>query len=146
VGAKNVDARRDWLLSCKTRADLTVHTHSEYEADRMAETSGVIGRGTVVKGTLSGSGDVVVQGQIEGTVSLENQLTVEPEGRVFADVESENLSVHGQMSGDIHVNDRVVIASTARVVGDIKAPRVVIEDGARFKGSIEMDVKLPEDI
>lgn len=112
----------------------------------MAETSGIIGRGTVVKGTLSGAGDVVVQGQIEGTVSLENELTVEPEGRVFAGVESQNLSIHGQMSGDMRAKDRVVIASTARVVGDIQAPRVVIEDGARFKGSIEMDVKLPEDI
>ncbi len=112
----------------------------------MAETSGIIGRGTVVKGTLSGSGDVVVRGRVEGTVTLENQLTIEPEGQVFADVESENLSVHGEMSGDIRAGDKVVIASTAKVVGDIKAPRVVIEDGARFKGSIEMDVRLPEDI
>ncbi len=112
----------------------------------MAERSGIIGRGTVVKGNLSGSGDVVVQGRVEGTVSLKDQLTVEPDGKVFADVEIENLAVHGEMSGDIQAADRVVIASTAKVVGDIKAPRVVIEDGARFKGSIEMDVKLPEDI
>lgn len=112
----------------------------------MAETSGVIGRGTVVRGNLSGSGDVVVQGRIEGTVSLEDQLTIEPDGRVLADVELENLTVHGEMSGDIQAADRVFISSSATVVGDIKAPRVVIEDGARFKGSIEMDVKLPEDI
>jgi cytoskeletal protein CcmA (bactofilin family) len=112
----------------------------------MAETSGIIGRGTVVKGNLSGSGDVIVQGRVEGTVSLKNQLTIEEEGKVFADVDIENLSVHGEMSGDIQAGDKVTIASTAKVVGDIKAPRVVIEDGARFKGSIEMDVKLPEDI
>jgi cytoskeletal protein CcmA (bactofilin family) len=112
----------------------------------MAQTSGVIGRGTVVRGNLSGSGDVVVQGQIEGTVSLEDQLTIERAGRVLADVQLENLTVHGEMSGDIRAADRVFISSGAKVVGDIKAPRVVIQDGARFKGSIEMDVKLPEDI
>jgi cytoskeletal protein CcmA (bactofilin family) len=65
---------------------------------------------------------------------------------VLADVRLENLTVHGQMSGDIQAADRVVISASAKVVGDIKAPRVVIQDGARFKGSIEMDVKLPEDI
>ncbi len=112
----------------------------------MAETSGIVGRGTVVKGSLSGSGDVVVLGRVEGTISLEDQLTIEPEGKVLADVEIENLSVHGEMSGDIRAADKVVISATAKVVGDIKAPRVVIEDGARFKGSIEMDVTLPEDI
>jgi cytoskeletal protein CcmA (bactofilin family) len=112
----------------------------------MAATSGIIGRGTVIKGNLSGSGDVVVEGRVEGTVSLKDQLSIEPEGKVFADVEVENLEVHGEMSGDINAGDRVLIAATAKVVGDIKAPRVVIQDGARFKGSIEMDVKLPEDI
>jgi len=61
-------------------------------------------------------------------------------------VARETLTVHGQMSGAIVAADRVVISSTAMVVGDIKAPRVVIQDGARFKGSIEMQVKLPEDI
>jgi cytoskeletal protein CcmA (bactofilin family) len=112
----------------------------------MAETSGVIGRGTVVKGNLSGSGDVVVQGRVEGTVSLKDRLTIEDSGKVFADVEVEHLQVHGEMSGDINAGDKVVIAANAKVVGDIKSPRVVIEDGARFKGSIEMDVKLPEGI
>ncbi len=112
----------------------------------MAETSGIIGRGTVVRGNVSGSGDVIVEGQIEGTVALKNQLTIEREGRVLADVELENLTIHGEMSGDMVAADRVVISATAKVVGDIKAPRVVIQDGARFKGSIEMDVKLPEDI
>jgi cytoskeletal protein CcmA (bactofilin family) len=109
-------------------------------------TSGIIGRGTVVRGNLSGAGDVVVEGRVEGTVALKDQLTVEPAGKVLADVELENLTVHGEMSGDIVAGERVLISSTAKVVGDIKAPRVVIQDGARFSGSIEMDVKLPEDI
>lgn len=112
----------------------------------MAETSGVVGQGTVVKGNLSGSGDVIVRGRVEGTVALKDQLTVEEDGKVFADVEVENLVIHGEMSGDIDAGTKVLISSSAKVVGDIKAPRVVIQDGARFKGSIEMEVKLPEDI
>lgn len=110
----------------------------------MADTSGIIGRGTVVRGNLSGSGDVVVEGQVEGTVALKDKLTIERGGRVLADVELTDLVVHGQMNGDIEAADQVIISSSAAVVGDIKAPRVVIEDGARFKGYIEMDVKLPE--
>jgi cytoskeletal protein CcmA (bactofilin family) len=112
----------------------------------MSATSGIIGRGTVVRGNLSGSGDVVVEGQVEGTVSLRDKLTIEQGGRVFADVSLTDLVVHGQMSGDIVAADQVTISASAMVVGDVKAPRVVIEDGARFKGYIEMDVKLPEDI
>lgn len=99
-----------------------------------------------MKGKPSGSEDVVVQGRIEGTVSLKDQVSIEPDGEVFADVEVENLEVHGEMSGDIGAGDKVLIAATAKAVADIKAPRVVIQDGARFKGSMEMDVKLPEDI
>ena len=112
----------------------------------MADTRGFIGGGTVVRGNLSGSGDVVVEGQVEGTVALKDRLTIEQGGRVLADVELTDLVVHGQMNGDIVAEDQVLISSSAAVVGDIKAPRVVIEDGARFKGYIEMDVKLPEDI
>lgn len=111
----------------------------------MADTSGFIGRGTIVRGNLSGSGDVVVEGQVEGTVALKDKLTIEQGGRVLADVDLTDLVVHGQMNGDIVAADQVTISSSAAVVGDIKAPRVVIEDGARFKGYIEMDVKLPED-
>jgi cytoskeletal protein CcmA (bactofilin family) len=112
----------------------------------MATTSGIIGRGTVVKGNVTGSGDVVVEGQIEGRVDLDDQLTIEQGGRVLADVALRDLTVHGEMNGDVVAQNQVVISSTAAVVGDIKAPRVVIQDGAKFKGSIEMDVKLPEDV
>lgn len=92
----------------------------------MAATSGIIGQKTVTKSNLSGSGDVVVQGRVERTVSLRDQLSIEPEGTVFADGEVMNLEVHGEMSGDINAGDRVLIAATAKVVSDLKTPRVVI--------------------
>jgi cytoskeletal protein CcmA (bactofilin family) len=112
----------------------------------VADTTGVIGKGIEIKGTLSGAGDLVVEGRVEGEIALKNMLTIEESGEVQADVEVESIIVNGRMSGNIEANDKVHVSSTARMVGDIKSPRVVIEDGARFKGSIEMDVKLPEGV
>ncbi|MHB1844525.1 MAG: bactofilin family protein [Deltaproteobacteria bacterium] len=109
----------------------------------MAETTGVIAKGIEIKGNLSGAGDLIIEGRVEGEISLRNTLTIEESGEVSADVELTSIIVNGKLNGNIAATDRVSISSSARVVGDIKAPRIVIEDGARFKGSIEMDVKLP---
>lgn len=107
---------------------------------------GIIGRGITIRGTLSGGADLTIEGRVEGHIALKNHLTIEPSGTVQAEVKVENLTIHGEMVGDITANDRVSISTSAKVKGDIRAPRVVIEDGARFNGSIDMDVKLPDDI
>lgn len=112
----------------------------------MAEVSCVIGKGIQVRGNLSGSGDLVVEGRVEGHVALQDHITVEEIGTVVADVETEQLTVNGKMSGNIDASERVSISSTATVIGDIRAPRIVVEDGARFRGNIEMDVPLPANI
>lgn len=112
----------------------------------MADPSAIIGQGISIRGNVSGSGDLVVEGRIEGQITLQNQLIVEPSGRVIADVEAGEVTINGEMSGNIVASERVVVTAAAKVLSDIRAPRVVIEDGARFKGSIEMDVKLPSDI
>lgn len=106
----------------------------------------VIGKGIVIKGNLAGSDHLVVEGQVEGQISLKNHLTIEATGRVQADIKAEELTINGEASGNIDASTKVSISSSAKVSGDIKAPRVVIEDGAVFNGSVEMDVKLPDDI
>jgi cytoskeletal protein CcmA (bactofilin family) len=95
---------------------------------------------------LSGSGDLVVDGRVEGHVALQDHMTVEESGIVVADIEARDLTVNGKMSGNVDASERVKISNSAVVTGDIRAPRVVIEDGARFKGSIEMEVPLPNDL
>ena len=75
-----------------------------------------------------------------------NHLTVLESGQITADIATSSLEVHGRVSGNIEADDLVSLSSAANVVADIRAPRVVIEDGARFKGRIEMDVKLPPDV
>jgi cytoskeletal protein CcmA (bactofilin family) len=110
------------------------------------EQSGIIGKGIMIKGSLTGGGDLVIEGRVEGQISLKNHLTIEGTAKVQADIRAEELTINGEASGNIDASTRVAINNSAKVAGDIKAPRVVIEDGAVFNGSIEMDVKLPDDL
>jgi len=110
------------------------------------EQVGIIGKGIVIKGNLTGGGDLVIEGRVEGQISLKSHLTIENTGRVQADIKADELTINGEASGNIDAGTKVSISTAAKVSGDIKAPRVVIEDGAVFNGSVEMDVKLPDDI
>lgn len=102
-----------------------------------------IGKSVVVKGELSGSEDLVVDGEVEGSISLRGQsLTVGPNGRVRANIEARNVILHGRVDGDIAATDRVELRKTASLSGDISTARISIEDGAFFKGTI--DIQKPE--
>jgi len=102
-----------------------------------------IGKSVVVKGELSGSEDLYVDGEIEGSISLRGQsFTVGPNGRVRADIEARNVVVHGQVDGNVSASDRVDLRKSASLTGDISTTRISIEDGAYFKGTI--DIQKPE--
>ena len=115
-------------------------------ANQTTTTSGVIGRGITIRGNLSGNEDLVIEGRVEGTIALKNHLLIEGTGIVVADVDVSNLTVNGEVQGNIGASESVVVSGTAKVLGNIRAPRVIIEDGARFKGGIEMDFELPEGV
>jgi cytoskeletal protein CcmA (bactofilin family) len=102
-----------------------------------------IGSKVTVKGSISGTQDLVVHGRVEGRVGIENRFTVEEEGTVAADVDVTEVTVRGELRGDVVASKAATLHNTARVVGSIRAPRLVIEEGARFSGNIEMDVELP---
>ena len=106
----------------------------------------IIGKQIVIRGNLSGSEDLVVQGRVEGAITLGNHLTVDRTGVVDANLDVDDLTVNGSVSGDIQSARGVEISAEATVVGNVKSPRIVIADGARFKGHIEMDVPLPDGI
>jgi len=102
-----------------------------------------IGKSVVVKGELSGSEDLIVDGEVEGSISLKGQTcTVGPNGRVRANIEARNVIVHGRVNGDIHATERVELRKTASLAGDISTARISIDDGAFFKGGI--DIQKPE--
>jgi cytoskeletal protein CcmA (bactofilin family) len=96
-----------------------------------------IGKSVLVKGELSGSEDLYLDGEVEGSVELRgHSLTVGPHGRVRAHTRAKDVVVHGKVDGNIHA-DRVELKKSAIHVGNIVTQRVIIEDGAYFKGSID---------
>ena len=99
----------------------------------------VLGRSVALKGDLSGNEDLVISGQFEGTVNVQDHtLTVGPEGKVKAEIQAARVVIHGSVNGNITVRERIEIHKTGHVVGDLVAPGIAIEDGAYFKGSIEI--------
>ncbi|MEO0813136.1 MAG: polymer-forming cytoskeletal protein, partial [Myxococcota bacterium] len=103
-----------------------------------SRSSTAIGPSMLVRGSLQGDEDLTVLGRVEGSVELTRTLIVENGGIVKADVEVRNAVVSGIVVGNITASDSVEITETGRVVGDIKAPRVLIVDGARFRGLVDM--------
>lgn len=108
--------------------------------------SAAIGRTTRIVGRLSGDGDLVVEGRIEGEVTLRGHLTVAEGGVVAAPVTAGDLTVDGAVDGDVDARGAVVLRPTGIVRGAIRASRFGLEDGGRFTGRIEMDVELPPEL
>ena len=99
----------------------------------------IIGSSIVIDGEISGEEDLTIEGTVKGRVLLKENLFVEPSGSVEADIETRNVAISGEVVGDIVVSEKAEISAGGRVVGDIKAPRIVVSDGAIFKGNIDMD-------
>lgn len=102
-----------------------------------------LGKSVLVKGELSGSEDLYIDGEVEGTVELrDHNLTIGANGRVKANLHAKEITILGKVQGNVRATDRVDIRKSASLVGDIAAARVNIEDGAYIKGSI--DIQRPE--
>jgi len=99
----------------------------------------VIGKGITVKGELFGEEDVKIEGRVEGKIQLTKNLLVGQTGVVEADVEAENINIGGTVTGNLMAQNRVEIVVSGKMIGDIKAPRVVVAEGAHFKGNVDMD-------
>jgi len=98
-----------------------------------------IGKSVVIKGELTGSEDLTIEGQVEGKIELrQNVLTIGPNGRIKAQILAKIVVVQGDVHGDITATERVDIRDNGSVDGDVSAPRVAIADGAHFRGSIDM--------
>ncbi len=108
-------------------------------AERIKERA-LIGASISITGDLSGEEDLVVQGQVSGTVSFsDHSVTIGKQGRAQADVYGKVISVEGEVEGNLFGEDRIVIRESGNVRGDLHAPQVILEEGCKFKGSIDMD-------
>ena len=109
-------------------------------APRRSGGAAIIGPSIKIKGDVSGDEDLIIQGRIEGKVKLaKHNVTIGSDGHVKADVHGRTVVVEGQVEGDLQAKEQIILRHTARVEGSIAAPRVTLEDGAVFRGGIEMD-------
>jgi len=101
--------------------------------------SAVLGKSVIVKGQIFSREDLTIDGEVEGTVELqEHRLTIGPNGKVLASVKAREVVILGTIHGNVETTDKIDIRKDAKLVGDIKTARVVIEDGAYFKGNIDI--------
>jgi cytoskeletal protein CcmA (bactofilin family) len=98
-----------------------------------------IGKSVVIKGELSGSEDLYVDGQVSGTIELRNNsLTIGPNGQVKANITAKNVSVQGSVEGNVTATERVELRKSGVVTGDVFTRRIAIEDGAFLKGKVDI--------
>jgi len=98
-----------------------------------------IGKSVIIKGELSGSEDLYVDGQVEGSIELAgNRLIIGPHGQVRANVNAKGVIVQGKLEGNIRAGERAELTKSAIAVGDIVTQRVAIEEGAYFKGKVDI--------
>jgi cytoskeletal protein CcmA (bactofilin family) len=98
-----------------------------------------IGKSVIIKGELSGSEDLYVDGQVEGSIELSgNRLIIGPHGQVRANVNAKGVIVQGKLDGNIRASERAELTKSAVVAGDIATQRVAIEEGAYFKGKVDI--------
>ena len=104
-----------------------------------------IGKSVIIKGELSGSEDLYLDGEVEGNIDLHNHnLVIGPNGRVRANVHAKDVVIHGKVDGNVKGVEKVELKKSALLNGDINTQRIVIEDGAFFKGAIDIHKAEPK--
>ncbi len=107
----------------------------------------LIGSSIEIKGSLSGGEDLFIEGRVEGKIELsQHNVTIGQSGRIKADIHARSIVVMGQVEGNLFGSEQVVLRQSSSVQGNLSAPRVSLEDGSNFKGSIDMTSKPAEDV
>ena len=101
--------------------------------------SAYIGKSISIEGTITGSDDLVIEGRVKGSIKLsDNMLTIGTNGVVEADVEAKQIRVQGKLNGATKARDRIEIGKTGSVEGEVTTSRIAVEDGAVFRGSVNI--------
>jgi cytoskeletal protein CcmA (bactofilin family) len=105
----------------------------------------VIGPSLVLKGKLTAEEDLLIQGRVEGSIDHDaTNLTIGVHGEVKGDIVAKSVIIQGKVQGDVRASDTVIVEASAHVHGNLFAPHVGLKDGARFKGTIDMDLAAAE--
>ena len=107
-----------------------------------AKERAMIGPSIEIKGSLSGGEDLIVEGRVEGKIELaEHSVTIGTSGRIKADIQGRNIVVMGEVEGNLFGSEQIILRQSSTVRGNLVSPRVSLEDGSNFKGSIDMTSK-----
>ena len=137
--AQPVDNRKE----ATTLSSMSSIPAGRNDPDTLRGGTASIGKAVKIVGQIFSREDLYVDGDVEGTIELiEHKLTIGPNGKVHAGVKAREVVALGTIQGNVEANDRIEIRKDAKLVGDIRTSRIVIEDGAYFKGSI--DIVKPE--
>ncbi|MGZ4866252.1 MAG: bactofilin family protein [Candidatus Angelobacter sp.] len=118
------------------------HKETPKASDPHRADVGHIGKSVQIKGELTGSEDLYLDGSIEGTIDLrDHSLIIGPNGKIKADITARDLVVHGKVEGNVTATGRVELRKSCTLIGDVSTQRIVIEDGAFFKGAIDIREK-----
>jgi cytoskeletal protein CcmA (bactofilin family) len=116
----------------------------EPETGAVRSGSAALGKNVTVKGQIVAREDLTIDGEVEGTVEChDHRLTIGPNARVQSNLKAREIVIHGSIQGNVEAADKIDIKKEAKLVGDIKTSRIVIEDGAYFKGSIDISKTAP---
>jgi cytoskeletal protein CcmA (bactofilin family) len=103
------------------------------------------GSNITIDGTITGNEPVVVEGTIRGKINLNGDLRIGTQAKVEATVHARNVTVEGKVTGDISADDRLELVASAAVDGNVKAPKIVVAEGAKFRGSVDMGSPRPKE-
>lgn len=101
------------------------------------------GPDVVVDGTISGRESVVIEGTVRGKIQLSSELRIGTAARVEATVHASSVMVEGRLTGDVSADDRIELIASAVVDGNLKAPKIIVAEGAKFRGSVDMGSAKP---
>ena len=130
-----------WKKPEEENSELPAHKFKKSPIEQLKEKA-VVGPSIKIKGELTGEEDLMIQGRVEGRIELKkNNVTVGKKGSVQADIYGKIISVEGEVEGDLFGEEKIIVRKSGIVRGNMTAPRVNLEDGARFKGAIDMESK-----
>jgi cytoskeletal protein CcmA (bactofilin family) len=104
-----------------------------------------IGPSISIHGDVTGDEDLLIEGRVDGSVTLDlHSVTVGGQGRVKANITGRIITIEGEVDGDLTAQEQIILRSSSRVAGDLRSPRVVLEDGANFRGLVDMSARQAE--
>src|ERR1051326_6603194 len=103
------------------------------------------GPNVTVDGTVAGSEPSLIEGAVRGKINLTGELRIGTKARIEATVHAKNVTVEGKLTGDVSADEKVELVASATVEGNIKAPKIIVAEGARFRGAVDMGSARPKE-